>query len=177
MLGYYIHPTHPNFRICYTININIMSECLTVLRLLIILTQITRPSDRKSLCLANKELREIAIPLLYRTVDLDVGGPKDMRLSAGLLSRDNPGLKHIRKLVLNLEDATGQEARMEISDDSSDEAEEPKASGATVHQVNFSIRLLLDVIPVNTLEYFRCNTFSFACFWTFNIFLSKRSCT
>ena len=102
----------------------------------------------------NKELQEIATPILYRTVKLMIGGPKDMRLSAGLLSRDNPGLKHIRRLFLDLERVPVQKPETEASDGSSDEAEEFEDAGIGIRQANFTMRLLLDVIPVNTLEHF-----------------------
>ena len=78
-----------------------------------------------------------------------------MRLSAGLLSRDNPGLKHIRKLVMDIERVKIQMVRTEDSDDSSDEGDEFEDAGLAVRQANFTIRLLLDIIPVNSLEWFR----------------------
>ena len=78
-----------------------------------------------------------------------------MRLSAGLLSRDNPGLKHIRRLYLDLERVTIPKAQIEPSEDSSDEAEEFEDAAIAARQANFTIRLLLDIIPVNTLERFR----------------------
>ncbi len=82
-----------------------------------------------------------------------------MRLSAGLLSRDNPGLKHIRRLYLDLERVTVPKAQMEPLDDSSDEAEEFEDVAIAVRQANFTLRLLLDVIPVNTLECFKYGNF------------------
>lgn len=85
-----------------------------------------------------------------------------MRLSAGLLSRDNPGLKHIRNLFLNLEEVAVQKAQMEDSDDSSDGAEEFEDVAFAARQANFTIRLLLDVIPVDTLGCFRYKDYYFA---------------
>ena len=80
-----------------------------------------------------------------------------MRLSGGLLNRENPGLKHIRNLFLDLEKVTIQKAQIDDSDDSSDEAEEFEDVAFAARQANFTIRLLLDVIPVDTLECFRYN--------------------
>ena len=108
----------------------------------------------KSLCLTNKELQEIATPILYRTVELYVGGPKDMRLSAGLLSPTNPGLKHIRRLYADIERIVVRKTSID-SDESSGEEEEFEDVELAIRQANFTIRLLLDVIPANTLEHFR----------------------
>ncbi|KAI9822149.1 MAG: hypothetical protein M1832_003152 [Thelocarpon impressellum] len=65
-----------------------------------ILGYIIRPTDMKNLCLVCKELREIAVRQLYRKVEIDVGCEADMKLTA-FLGRDNPGLQHIRTLILN----------------------------------------------------------------------------
>lgn len=59
-----------------------------------------RPTDLKNLCLSCKALRDVAVRQLYRRVELDIGSEADLKLSA-LLSRGNPGLDHIRSLVLN----------------------------------------------------------------------------
>ncbi len=45
-------------------------------------------------------MRDVAVRPLYRRVELDIGSEADLKLSA-LLSRGNPGLDHIRSLVLN----------------------------------------------------------------------------
>ncbi|KAI9888629.1 MAG: hypothetical protein M1814_006569 [Vezdaea aestivalis] len=98
----------------------------------LILSYITRPTDMKSLCLVSREIHDIIIRQLYRRIDLDIGGATDSRLSA-FLRGDNPGLKHIREVNLWLY-----------------EDEE----GATLQQANYTMRLLIDLLPANTLEAF-----------------------
>lgn len=56
----------------------------------------------KNLCLTCKVLREITVRQLYRNVELDVGCEADLKISA-FLGRSNPGLEHIRTLLLNPE--------------------------------------------------------------------------
>lgn len=56
----------------------------------------------KTLCLTCKALREITVRQLYRTVELDVGCEADLKITA-FLGRSNPGLEHIRTLLLNPE--------------------------------------------------------------------------
>lgn len=80
-----------------------------------------------------------------------------MRLSGSLLNRENPGLKHIRNLFLDLEKVKIQKAQIDDSDDSDDDAEEFEDVAFAARQANFTMRLLLDVMPVDTLECFRYN--------------------
>ena len=54
----------------------------------------------KALCLTSKELRDITVRRLYRKVEIDVGCEADVKLAA-FLGRNNPGLEHIRILILN----------------------------------------------------------------------------
>lgn len=122
-----------------------------------VLWQIIRPKDLKTLCLTSKQLRDLATPALYRNVTLDIGGPKDMLLIAGLLSRDNPGLKYIRDLSLGFERNIIL-SKQEIIDDSSDDGEEETAYeefGLGARQAQLTARLLLDALPENVLESFR----------------------
>ena len=77
-----------------------------------------------------------------------------MRLSAGLLSSTNPGLKHIRRLYADIEKIVVRKTSTD-SDESSGEEEEFEDVDLAIRQANFTIRLLLDVIPANTLEQFR----------------------
>ncbi len=62
--------------------------------------QVIRPTDLKNLCLSCKSLRNIAVRQLYRQVELEIGSEDDLKISA-FLNRNNPGLEHIRVLVLN----------------------------------------------------------------------------
>ena len=105
-----------------------------------------------------KQLRDIATPLLYRKVLLFIGGHRDIRVS-GLLSRSNPGIKHIRKVYLQLEKTilASPESR-EVSDDSSEEESEADVENITgaARQAQFTVRLLLDFLPNDILENFRC---------------------
>lgn len=55
----------------------------------------------KSLCLTSKQLHEITVRQLYRSVSLDVGSPNDTKLSA-FMNPKNIGLKHLRTLDLYL---------------------------------------------------------------------------
>ena len=54
----------------------------------------------KNLCLSCKALRDVAVRQLYRQVELDIGCEADLKLSA-FLGRSNPGLEHVRTLLLN----------------------------------------------------------------------------
>ena len=66
---------------------------------LILGLQIDRPTDLKMLCLTCKELRELVTPILYRTIQLFVGGQRDLRLIS-FLSQSNPGLPYIREMYI-----------------------------------------------------------------------------
>ncbi|KAK5143094.1 hypothetical protein LTR04_001997 [Oleoguttula sp. CCFEE 6159] len=90
-----------------------------------------------NLCLTNKQLHEITVRQLYRIVSLDLGGPTDTKLSA-FLNPKNIGLPHIRKIRLylaNVMDRCNQQ-----------------------QQAHFAIRMLLEFLPENVLEEFRCDT-------------------
>ena len=81
----------------------------------------------------------------------------------GLLSQTNPGIKHIRKISLQLEKTVIASSRTVVddSDDSSDEEPEVKfenISGAA-RQAQFTVRLLIDFLPNDILENFRCVVF------------------
>jgi hypothetical protein len=79
------------------------------------------------------QLREIAVRRLYRQVTIDVGSSKDTRLGA-FLNPKNIGLQHIRKLDLYLTDVL-------------DKCNQ-------IHQANFAVRMILELLPENTLEKF-----------------------
>ena len=101
----------------------------------LIVEHVLRPSDLKSICLTTKELHEIAVRFLYRNVSLDLGSAQDTRLSAFLNPR-NIGLKYIRQIRLYLahvQDRCNQE-----------------------QQAAFATRMLLEFLPENVLEEFRC---------------------
>lgn len=101
---------------------------------MMIVELISRPSDLKNICLANKELHEIGVRSLYHSVSLDLGSPADSKLAAFLNPR-NIGLKWIRQLRLYLaqvEDACNQDV-----------------------QATFATRLIIEMLPENTLEEFR----------------------
>jgi hypothetical protein len=83
----------------------------------LIVEHVLRPSDLKNVCLASKELHEIAVRFLYRNVSLDLGSAQDTRLS-GFLSRDNIGLKWVRQIRLYLAhvaDRCNQEQQAEFA--------------------------------------------------------------
>lgn len=85
---------------------------------------------------------------------LFIGGRKDLRLSA-MLGRDNPGIPHIRKIYMEFEKTFRPKPR--DPDDSSDEENLPTVEDVSVaaRQAQFTVRLLLDFLPVNILETFR----------------------
>lgn len=132
--------------------------------MLMLWDKISRPEDLKNVCLTCKELREVATPSLYRRMLLFIGGQKDLRISA-MLGRDNPGIPHIRKIYLEFEKTfvTKQQAL----EDSSDEESIPVVEDVSVatRQAQFTVRLLLDFLPVNILEVFRY--FPFICAYFF----------
>lgn len=100
-----------------------------------IINQINRPSDLKNVCLVSKELHEIAVRYLYYDVRLDLGSLKD-NLMPAFMSPRNVGLKHIRKIRLylaNVPERCYQE-----------------------QQATFATRMLLEFLPDDILEEFRC---------------------
>ena len=123
--------------------------------------QITRPTDLRSLCLVSRELRTLAVPLLYRRVSLTVGGDRDLLLSA-LLGRDNPGLAYIREISITLM-GTHMPSRHHLQDEY-DSSDDEQGSGwgfsISARQAHFTVRLLLDFLPTDTLEFFRYVTSS-----------------
>ena len=114
--------------------------------------QIKRPTDLKSLCLTCKDLRDVATPPLYRSVQLLIGGQQDMRLSA-MLNPSNPGLPHVRRVYLRLE-SMAQPRKVGSPDDSSDENDEVVESSIRAQFAQFTTRMLLDFLPEDILECF-----------------------
>jgi len=100
--------------------------------------QITRPTDLKNLCLTCKELQELAVKPLYKEIVLELGGTNDTKLTAFVNPR-NIGLKWIRKLDLYLAELPS--------------LRDPEKT-AYLMQANFSIRLLIEMLPNNILERF-----------------------
>ena len=105
----------------------------------LIIQHIKRPTDLKSLCLTSKQLRDISARQLYREVTIDVGSSKDTRLGA-FLNPKNIGLQHIRKLDLYL---------TEVLDKCNQ-----------IHQANFAVRMILELLPENILEKFSWHPWS-----------------
>ncbi|KZM26141.1 uncharacterized protein EKO05_0000470 [Ascochyta rabiei] len=105
----------------------------------LVVDHISRPTDLKSLCLTSKQLREITVRRLYRQVTIDVGSSKDTRLGA-FLNPKNIGLPHIRKLDLYL---------TEVLDKCNQ-----------IHQANFAVRMILELLPENILDKFSWHPWS-----------------
>lgn len=105
----------------------------------LIIQHIKRPTDLKSLCLTSRQLRDISARQLYREVTIDVGSSKDTRLGA-FLNPKNIGLQHIRKLDLYL---------TEVLDKCNQ-----------IHQANFAVRMILELLPENILEKFSWHPWS-----------------
>lgn len=95
-----------------------------------------------------------------------------------MLGRDNPGIPHIRKIYLEFEKTfvTKQQA----VDDSSDEEIVPVIEDVSVatRQAQFTVRLLLDFLPVHILEVFRyCHVFPLDfLFPTMKLHFATRKC-
>lgn len=102
-----------------------------------ILSFVVRPTDQVSLCLTCKHFHEIVVRQLYKVVELDLGGEKDERLPA-FLSPDNIGVKWIREVELYMEHHEDKYSPCNFS-----------------RQANFSVKLLLQMLPRNQLELFR----------------------
>lgn len=105
----------------------------------LVVEHINRPTDLQSLCLTSKQLRDISARRLYREVTIDVGSSKDTRLGA-FLNPKNIGLQHIRKLDLYLTDVL-------------DKCNQ-------IHQANFAVRMILELLPENILEKFSWHPWS-----------------
>ena len=142
--------------------------------------KIDRPTDLKSLCLTSADFRELATPILYKTMILFVGGPQDLRLSA-MLAPGNPGIRHIREVYLRLGNTSvfppspgvslstkprirtekaviTEKTRRYHSDDSSEDEEIEENVIIPARQAQFTVRLLLDFLPANQLEIFSWQT-------------------
>jgi hypothetical protein len=100
-----------------------------------IIERVNRPSDLKNICLVSKELHEIAVRFLYHRISLDLGSFKD-NLMPSFLSPRNIGLKYIRQIHLYL---------AQVTDRCNQE-----------QQATFATRMLLEFLPENILEEFRC---------------------
>jgi len=100
-----------------------------------VIEQIKRPSELKKICLVSKELRGIAVRFLYHRISLDLGSFKD-NLMPSFLSPRNIGLKYIRQIHLYL---------AHVTDRCNQE-----------QQATFATRMLLEFLPENILEEFRC---------------------
>jgi hypothetical protein len=100
-----------------------------------VVEQIKRPSDLKKICLVSKELHGIAVRFLYHRISLDLGSFKD-NLMPSFLSPRNIGLKYIRQIHLYL---------AHVTDRCNQE-----------QQATFATRMLLEFLPENILEEFRC---------------------
>ncbi|KAK3680932.1 hypothetical protein LTR37_021033 [Vermiconidia calcicola] len=89
---------------------------------------IPRPSDLQALCLTNKALREVAMPRLYKAVELADGG-REHPLEGGVefFRPDHPGHPYVRRLTI----------------DSSQEKCE---------SLQHFVRLALQLLPRNSLE-------------------------
>lgn len=105
----------------------------------LVVDHINRPTDLKALCLTSKQLRQIAVRRLYHEVTVDVGSSKDTRLGA-FLNPKNIGLPHIRKLDLYLTDVL-------------DKCNQ-------IHQANFAVRMILELLPENILDKFSWHPWS-----------------
>ncbi|KAF1361900.1 hypothetical protein EJ07DRAFT_164371 [Lizonia empirigonia] len=105
----------------------------------LVVGHISRPTDLKSLCLTSRQLGEITARRLYRQVTIDVGSTKDTRLAA-FLNPHNIGLQHIRKLDLYLTDVV-------------DKCNQ-------IHQANFAVRMILELLPENILDKFSWHPWS-----------------
>lgn len=92
-----------------------------------------RPTDLVNVCLASKDLHNLAVAELYREVTLEVGAPTDNRLTAFINPR-NIGLKHLKKLDLYLAD---------VADKCNQN-----------NQANLTIGMLIEFLPEHSLEKF-----------------------
>jgi hypothetical protein len=100
-----------------------------------VIEQIKRPSDLKKICLVSKEFHSIAVRFLYHRISLDLGSFKD-NLIPSFLSPRNIGLKYVRQIHLYL---------AHVTDRCNQE-----------QQATFATRMLLEFLPENILEEFRC---------------------
>ncbi|OQO15394.1 hypothetical protein B0A51_16879 [Rachicladosporium sp. CCFEE 5018] len=98
-----------------------------------IISNLWRPTDLRNVCLVDKELHEVAVQFLYKSVALDLGSANDTKLASFLSSR-NIGLRWMRVLRLylaNVEDTCNQEV-----------------------QATFATRMILEMLPRDILEEF-----------------------
>ena len=98
-----VRPLHPSSEAFFVLTV---MEVLTLDNLpkdvlVAVVDLIPRPTDLKSLCLTSKALREVAIPQLYKNVELDQDSPGyPFQPGVGFFRRGHPGHTHVRKLKM-----------------------------------------------------------------------------
>ena len=95
-----------------------------------IASYVPRPRDLKSLCLSCKQLRSIALPILYYTVVLD---SKAYKNGSSFLELDHSGHPFVRCVIIR------------------DEADYEKTEGGNL-SVNATIRCVLQQLPRDSLR-------------------------
>ena len=94
-----------------------------------------------SLCLTSKRLHELTVRNLYKAIHLHLGGTRDSNMAA-LLSPDNIGVRHIKQV--------------DLWHDHTHDHDDEDAVEALARHTSFAVRMMLELLPKNQLEKFRC---------------------
>jgi len=100
--------------------------------------------SQSSLGRANVHLRNAVLPVLYNSIRIDLVDQGETELIPAMLSHDNPGLVHIRELVLDFE------VSVELDLDLNDEIVRTERDRAWSW-----VKILLHALPRNRLQAFR----------------------
>ncbi|KAK3080604.1 hypothetical protein LTS18_014855 [Coniosporium uncinatum] len=100
--------------------------------------------SQSSLGRANVHLRNAVLPVLYNSIRIDLVGEGETELIPAMLSHDNPGLVHVRELVLDFE------ISVELELDLNGEIVRTERDRAWSW-----VKILLHALPRNRLQAFR----------------------
>lgn len=81
-----------------------------------ILDHLLRPDHLAQACLVSKQLRQIALPLLYREISINVNEWKDEQLE-NFLAQGHVGHRHIRSIDVDSDDIEGERKALKVAKD------------------------------------------------------------
>lgn len=81
-----------------------------------ILDHLLRPEHLAQTCLVSKQLRQIALPLLYREVSINVNEWNDEQLE-NFLAHSHSGHRHIRSIDVDSDDIESEQKALKVAKD------------------------------------------------------------
>lgn len=74
------------------------------------------PEDLAHICLVSKQLRGIALPLLYRDVSVNVSDWTETQLE-NFMARGHPGHRHVKSIEVDSQDLEGECQALKVAKD------------------------------------------------------------